>query len=1838
MRKPKWSKLLAIVLSIMMLMPSLALAEDGESIADAETNPDASQSEGLDTESGADPSADPTEDPSTTPGADADTDVEQEDLSGKQVTVAAWDQVQPGSLNRQFGDALPAPGIETITVGADTLHVNTDYTVAYSYGPEAAPSSAGHYTVSAVLTMTSACKYKGSYTTPAIAFDITPRVLNDATKLKIRGRLGSEGVFVYDGAKHPSEAEMNDLRIEYIDGDFSYKLIEGRAKDYTVVYSVAPDAASAGAYTLNAELTFYPNSEDVVLDFKDNTATTSRTFDISPLSLTDKVASVQFEQPFTYNGSMPAVQVAFASDLQPVPSANDYTVTVADDGTNADVGSHTVSVTVEGKGNYTGSQTLSATYEITKAPASEAAVMMTADAQAKVRKYDGTEQKLGEGDFIIIVTDSLKDGYSVSYEYPSADYVHAGEKQVVVKITPDANHTLADEYRTFTFSYTIAQRAVKPALTLSVTSFMDNVTADEVRKAALISWGGDGVLEADLAEMNKGIADGIDAVDWQQSGAKTIAPSFDAAKVQEAVLRDYKVDAMEPVAVNVAASKRVTLNLSAAATAFVYGDAPVLPQVLREGSMSDEDLAKLNAHIEYAKDGQPVDAITSTTPAGTYDYKLVYKDVENYKIAATVTAGTLTIEPRPVRLVLTPVGRTSCEYGATAPEYTIELAGGTTFASGETAASALQAKVLYKSANGLMTYQSASSMAGVLPGTYGVFIDYVDNPNYVETVVSSEMTVTKRKLIVTADDLDAVYGRPQTLTYQITGKILNQSEEIAIRSALSLSVPEDAFTSDEESVITLAFDGENTSVVKENILTKYDIVLKNGTLKITEYRTVIGLDSAEKEFYYGDEPSLPVMKEYDAEAMDQLKPVIVYRNASGEKVGTISDQTPAGKYTYTLEYNQDTDYTVEQGIVKGVLTIKPRPVTLSVTAKGAAERFYGDADGEYTIQVVTGNVAVNDAATSKGLAKNETLDTLGARLVIPTNMTSPVGVYTVTAVCDPAKSKNYAVTVVPATLTVKARPVTLTVNAEKTERFYGDSNPAMSLNWSANAMVNGDDLKASVVCNVDAATPAGTYTISASYDTANKNYAVTVVPTTLTVKARPAVLTVNVAESKRFYGNVNPAMSLTWSDKAIVNGDDLKASVVCDVAPNTPVGTYTITASYDTQNQNYAVTVVPATLEIVQRPVFVTVRAKSKFMGTEDPELNFDFGPVLVEGEDAASVQEIFTADVAAGTLKWTGALAREAVADEPESGHEADPQWVGSYAIKEGTLALEAVNYALYQVVPSTLTIAYLPLESAGEPKMSDAVNGYGWYTSDVHLVPPEGYEIAYQASTNVSDYTTSLRWADTSTAGTTPSYSLRRLADGATTNTASLQTIKKDTVPPVLNVQRSGASIQVSASDAAVASTDAKLIEVGLFTAGRNQALTGVTVVNPAASTYETKYTIIYPGTYVVRVTDVAGQSVTSQSMTFVDNDGDGLCNEYEIQAGSDPELQDTDHDGLSDYDELLKYHSNPNSVDTDGDNVDDPDEVYYGLDINSADTSEDGLLDEDYVLMLNNGLTDNQDVVPMGARVQLYDAYLRMSELVSTGDAVLDSGLSTLAYSNFLKGIEGNDTLNYAKNIRKEGVVVQYTEGNNRMVVLYDNYLCLLEVQTINERSSFNIVSAVELPYTEIDELAFAAAADSYLVVVGDWADGKTNGELIIADLLNGKAYYVTGSAGTERFSVANDGTMLAYAQDGTLHMLLLDASTTLDDVPFEGDMLQFGPDGALYMNSDTFPIDQPAVIYLDQPTTKQYHAMIITNDRCSEITSSGVMTVISRGKTLMQFRTQVNTQARNIGTPQDLVSEK
>lgn len=84
-------------------------------------------------------------------------------------------------------------------------------------------------------------------------------------------------------------------------------------------------------------------------------------------------------------------------------------------------------------------------------------------------------------------------------------------------------------------------------------------------------------------------------------------------------------------------------------------------------------------------------------------------------------------------------------------------------------------------------------------------------------------------------------------------------------------------------------------------------------------------------------------------------------------------------------------------------------------------------------------------------------------------------------------------------------------------------------------------------------------------------------------------------------------------------------------------------------------------------------------------------------------------------------------------------------------------------------------------------------------------------------------------------------------------------------------------------------------------------------------------------------AANTNTVAPSTFSDIDHDGLSDEEELMANTNPKKKDTDEDGLSDREEVRVYLTDPRNPDTDGDGYNDGKEVENFYDPNDSNPNK-------------------------------------------------------------------------------------------------------------------------------------------------------------------------------------------------------------------------------------------------------------------------------------------------------------
>ncbi|MHA1126342.1 MAG: hypothetical protein ACTSQX_12020 [Candidatus Heimdallarchaeota archaeon] len=108
-------------------------------------------------------------------------------------------------------------------------------------------------------------------------------------------------------------------------------------------------------------------------------------------------------------------------------------------------------------------------------------------------------------------------------------------------------------------------------------------------------------------------------------------------------------------------------------------------------------------------------------------------------------------------------------------------------------------------------------------------------------------------------------------------------------------------------------------------------------------------------------------------------------------------------------------------------------------------------------------------------------------------------------------------------------------------------------------------------------------------------------------------------------------------------------------------------------------------------------------------------------------------------------------------------------------------------------------------------------------------------------------------------------------------------------------------------------------------------------------------------------------------VDFDLDSLTNLEEFNVDTNPNLWDTDSDGLSDGDEVLLHSTDPNNPDSDFDELNDGDELIEGTDPLDSDSEDDGMPDGYEVAnSLDPLVNDSYDDADLEGLLNIYEYY--------------------------------------------------------------------------------------------------------------------------------------------------------------------------------------------------------------------------------------------------------------------------
>uniref|UniRef100_UPI002613A15B MBG domain-containing protein n=1 Tax=uncultured Tenacibaculum sp. TaxID=174713 RepID=UPI002613A15B len=434
------------------------------------------------------------------------------------------------------------------------------------------------------------------------------------------------------------------------------------------------------------------------------------------------------------------------------------------------------------------------------------------------------------------------------------------------------------------------------------------------------------------------------------------------------------------------------------------------------------------------------------------------------------------------------------------------------------------------------------------------------NNNYTLTYVSSNLTIGKRAVEVTADAKAKFYGDTDpALTYQITTGSLAGS---------------DVFTG---SLTRVSGETVGAYAINQGSLalnSNYTLTYVSNNLTIG--KRVIEVTADAKTKLYGD-----------------TDPALTYQITSGSLVGgdtfTGNLTRVSGETVGTYAINQgslalNNNYTLTY--VSSNLTIGKRAVEVTADAKA---KFYGDTDPALTYQITTGSLAGSDAFT--GSLTRVSGETVGAYAINQGSL---------------ALNSNYTLTYVSNNLTIGKRVIEVTADAKT--KLYGDTDPALTYQITSGSLVEGDTFTGSLT-RVSGET-VGTYAINQGSLALTNNYTLTYVSNNLTIGSR--AITITADAKTKVYGEIDPALTYQITSGSLVGSDAFTGDLTR--AGGEAQGNYGITQGTLALNNNYDITFVGANFYIDFRFIrIVPTTAIQKTYGDADPaKLNFPF--VITQG------------------------------------------------------------------------------------------------------------------------------------------------------------------------------------------------------------------------------------------------------------------------------------------------------------------------------------------------------------------------------------------------------------------------------------------------------------------------------------------------------------------------------------------------------------------------------------------------------------------------------------------------
>jgi sugar lactone lactonase YvrE len=543
---------------------------------------------------------------------------------------------------------------------------------------------------------------------------------------------------------------------------------------------------------------------------------------------------------------------------------------------------------------------------------------------------------------------------------------------------------------------------------------------------------------------------------------------------------------------------------------------------------------------------------TANSGVGTYPITATVAGVNIGNYIVTVVPGILTVTPIPLTVTVANAAR---PYGTANPVFSSTITGAInddTFTDNLSTTATL--------ASPIGTYPINDVLTGLAAG------------NYTVTVVPGTLTVSKATIALTisSNNISRLYGAANPpFTGTVTGALNSDTFTITYATTATATSPIGSYPI--------------VPTVSGTALGNYTLTTTNATLTITPAPLTITANSATRAYGTAN----PVFASTTTGLVNGDTVTITYAT-------TATTASPVGTYPITATVSGAALSNYALATNDGTLTVTPATLTV---AANSATRAYGAANPVFT-------------STTTGLLNG---DTVTIAYATPATAPSPVGTYPIVPTVTGATLSNYTLATTNGTLTITpnaASPLTVTVN--NATRMYAAANPVFTSTIAG--LLNGDTVTVTYATPATAASPAGSYPITATVSgAAAANYIVNILPGNLTVVPAPTAMTLTTSGSPvlegtsvTFTATVTSVAPIVPGPVSFLNGSTMlgtgtlnAAGVATFTTSSLTPGTYTIVAVYNSNNDfgsstaSVAQVVIPGTFALTVNPPSAFVRGSS---------------------------------------------------------------------------------------------------------------------------------------------------------------------------------------------------------------------------------------------------------------------------------------------------------------------------------------------------------------------------------------------------------------------------------------------------------------------------------------------------------------------------------------------------------------------------------------------------------------------------------------------------------------------